>query len=375
MKRAVIAAMLWCTMFLSLPAATEEPTVYVIKSGDTLWGLSERFLNDPYYWPHFWARNPEITNPHIIKPGQKVYVYPDRIELVPPGAAPQLAAPTESAPVVAPPAETAVAHGEEPAPQEPSAEATTSVEPKTIAPAPQPARKVYSEQPRTLTYTVNGSEGFILEKKHRPAGYIIATDHNRAIVGEDDIVYTDIGSERGGKAGARFDIFQRMEPISHPNSNVIVGYKVMPLGTLQLTEMMDESSRAIILKSFREIGPGAYLIPAKERQRQITLQPTDRDLIGTIVDSKNGSEGIGEGDIAYLDLGREQGVQIGNLLYVVRDVKIDQRNLEGPAPELPVDLIGALVVVARGDNTCTALVVKSIDTIYRGDRVEMRLRK
>jgi hypothetical protein len=35
-------------------------------------------------------------------------------------------------------------------------------------------------------------------------------------------------------------------------------------------------------------------------------------------------------------------------------------------------VIGAMVIVDSGETTSTALVVKSIDTIYRGDRVEMR---
>ena len=51
-------------------AQGEEPTVYVIQKGDTLWGLSDRFLKDPYYWPNLWARNPPITNPHYIYPVQ-----------------------------------------------------------------------------------------------------------------------------------------------------------------------------------------------------------------------------------------------------------------------------------------------------------------
>jgi len=59
--------------------AVEQPSVYVIQKGDTLWGLSERFFSDPWYWPDLWAKNPDIANPHLIFPGQKVKVYADRI--------------------------------------------------------------------------------------------------------------------------------------------------------------------------------------------------------------------------------------------------------------------------------------------------------
>jgi hypothetical protein len=39
---------------------------------------------------------------------------------------------------------------------------------------------------------------------------------------------------------------------------------------------------------------------------------------------------------------------------------------------LPPEVLGAVVVVDIGESTSTALVVKSIDTIYRGDRVELK---
>ena len=61
----------------------DEPTIYVIKQGDTLWGLSDRFIKDPRYWPNMWSKNSQITNPHVIYPGQKVRVFPDRLEFLP----------------------------------------------------------------------------------------------------------------------------------------------------------------------------------------------------------------------------------------------------------------------------------------------------
>ncbi|MGD0586122.1 MAG: LysM peptidoglycan-binding domain-containing protein, partial [Oryzomonas sp.] len=80
-------AVLLFTLALFVPglalAADEEHTIYVIKKGDTLWGLSERFIKDPRYWPNMWSKNSQITNPHLIYPGQKVRVFPDRLEFEP----------------------------------------------------------------------------------------------------------------------------------------------------------------------------------------------------------------------------------------------------------------------------------------------------
>src|SRR5512145_1126043 len=70
----------------SAPAAAEgqgavpPPDTYTVRPGDTLWDLSGRFLNNPWYWPKVWSYNPDITNPHWIDPGQLLRFYPSAEE-------------------------------------------------------------------------------------------------------------------------------------------------------------------------------------------------------------------------------------------------------------------------------------------------------
>lgn len=318
-------------------AQGEEPTVYVIKQGDTLWGISDRFLKDPYYWPNLWSNNPLITNPHLIFPGQKVKVYPDRIEVEP---------------------------------VQPAVQAVKAEAPAPVPPAP-PAEEVTPAR----TFLVGGGAGFLLEKDIVPAGYIISTYQNRQMVGEDDIVYTDIGREHGAKVGDRFSIFMNLGTISHPVTNFIMGYKVIPLGTLQLSEVEEKASKAIVTKSFMEIGPGSFLMPARDRKREVSLKASPWELTGYIIDTQTGNKTISAGDIVFLDLGSAHGVEVGHMLYVVREIVPDQQYVQGTIDRLPADVLGALVVVETGEQTATALVVKSIDTIYLGDRVELKKNK
>jgi hypothetical protein len=325
-------------LFLIMPSVVraagqqDEPVIYVIKQGDTLWGLSERFINDPYYWPNMWSKNGQITNPHFIYPGRKVRIFPDRIELVP------------------------VEAGALPAQKGGPA----------TAGADESLREVAAEK----TYTLYGSEGFLVEKDFRPFGLVVGAQHDRIVTGVDDIVYTDIGAERNAKGGDKFSIFLKDIAIKHPLNNEEMGFKLIPLGALQLTDVEKKASRAIITKSYREISPGAYLQPYKEsRRREISLKNTSTDLKGYIIESLSGISIIAAGDIVYIDLGSSQGAAVGNLLYVVRDVVIDQRYVEGRIESLPQEVLGALVIIDVGKKTSTALVVKSIDTVYKGDRI------
>ena len=64
-----------CLLLLPLTAlGADKPQTYVIKKGDTLWGISEKFLKDPDYWPSLWSNKPFIRNPHLIYPGQKIAI-------------------------------------------------------------------------------------------------------------------------------------------------------------------------------------------------------------------------------------------------------------------------------------------------------------
>ncbi|MEZ8106410.1 LysM peptidoglycan-binding domain-containing protein [Vibrio cortegadensis] len=48
------------------------PQTYIVVKGDTLWDISALYLDHPWLWPRLWQINPDIENPHLIYPGDRL---------------------------------------------------------------------------------------------------------------------------------------------------------------------------------------------------------------------------------------------------------------------------------------------------------------
>ncbi|CAM2772272.1 LysM peptidoglycan-binding domain-containing protein [Vibrio ordalii] len=55
-----------------LTVKANAPQTYTVVKGDTLWDISALYLDNPWLWPRLWQINPEIDNPHLIYPGDKL---------------------------------------------------------------------------------------------------------------------------------------------------------------------------------------------------------------------------------------------------------------------------------------------------------------
>ncbi len=76
MKRLLITMAILC-LALSVQAQQVElredhPREYIVQQGDTLWDIASQFLTQPWQWPAIWQANPQVDNPHLIYPGDRI---------------------------------------------------------------------------------------------------------------------------------------------------------------------------------------------------------------------------------------------------------------------------------------------------------------
>lgn len=324
---------------LALPVFAAEPQIYTIKKGDSLWGISQRFIQDPYYWPNLWANNPDITNPHLIYPGQKVRIYNGRIEFLP--QYPQPAAPAE---VVAEPTPVPVAE----------------VVPEPLAP----------EEPQVqVMKSLGGGRGFLLTDE-TPLGLVVDSVDNRVLLAQDDVVFLDMVDPAQVKVGDSYSLFTAGKEVLHPQTGKKFGTIMFELGFLQVVSVDGRTVEARIIDVYREIERGAQVFPYLPARKEIELKKGQAALSGYLLEGQQDKLSLGQNDVVYIDLGTDSGVQVGNLLYLSRpreasELALDKKN----AIPLPDQLLGAALVVEARAKSSAAFIFKSVSEIHVGDRV------
>jgi hypothetical protein len=68
----LVAMLAGAAMAQDVSVRPDHPDEYIVVKGDTLWDISGVFLEQPWQWPAIWHANPQIENPHLIYPGDRI---------------------------------------------------------------------------------------------------------------------------------------------------------------------------------------------------------------------------------------------------------------------------------------------------------------
>ena len=319
------------------------PDKHDVVKGDTLWGISQMFLEHPWCWPQVWGMNrDEIKNPHWIYPGQIVYFdrVAGRLRLGQPAAGGNNGGiPTvHMSPQI---------RGENLANN-----AITTIPTNTIEP--------FLSQPLILE-----------ENDLADAPRIIASQQGHVNAGKSEKVYA-MGNLR---ENTLFQVYRPAEPLKDPSTKKILGYEAAYVGSVKLLragKSEHEASSFLVTASKRELTIGDRLLPVPnvEMANYVPHAPSSI-LAGRIVAIYEGVALAGQNQTVSINLGAKDGVDVGTVLHMYRLGEIIVDKTQGKSVvKLPDEQYGTLFVYRVFKNVSYGLIMQVSDSAQIGDIVK-----
>jgi hypothetical protein len=227
----------------------EGEGVYTIKKGDTLWDISSQFLKDPFLWPELWHRNPYITNPHLIYPGNPVRL--SDIEPIRKEEPKQVA--EEKPKEVAKEPEKEEVKKEELPPVEEKPEVVAEVKP-----IPEEEKPLYFPEVR--------SAGYLSDIDYQGIGIVLDSREGKNLMSEGDIVYLTFKTYESISIGNKYTVFRVSDEIRHPVTGKKVWKKYNIMGNVQIIDQHGNFYTAKVIESFDALIKGDLIQPySKEK--------------------------------------------------------------------------------------------------------------
>ncbi|HEX3396321.1 MAG TPA: LysM peptidoglycan-binding domain-containing protein [Steroidobacteraceae bacterium] len=325
-----------------IPLAENAPDSYVVKRGDTLWGIAKVFLRDPWYWPEIWQVNPQVHNPHLIYPG-------DTLRLVYINGQPQIVLQRGDGVRVEPRVRS-----------EPIDSAITTIPYATVA--------AFMSKPSVLD-----------RDQIKVAPYVLATRDLHVVMSEGDTLYAR-GFTTPAELGSHYNVVRVGDPLIDPDDKRLLGYDGIYTGSGHVTRQGDPTT-LIMTESARESRAGDKLIPGGVDVPLDFIPSAPRvKTEGRIISVSNGVTVIGQYEVVVVNRGARDGLAPGNVLGVfdtgplVADTdkkgffSVDRFGTK--RVQLPSERTGTFMVFKTFDNISYGLIMEATNLIRVGDKIE-----
>ncbi len=342
--------------------APDYPERYVVVKGDTLWGISKRFLNDPWLWPSVWHINPGIRNPHLIYPGDIIvmHIVDGKPYITLDGQAGMQPDQVTSGGSQKPRTLEPVKPGLRVVKLSPSARVSGIH--KAISTIPMNAIRPFLDRPRVVT-----------EEQLEDAPYIVSSYEEHLISGTGNRVY----ARNITKPLSGYNIVRPGNAYIDPETGDVLGYEAIYLADAHLVKIgkdEDEPATLSVTKALREVLNNDVLIPHEQREQMFQFTPRSPDVPvkGQIMSVFNGVSQIGQFMVVVLNRGEKDGLAPGHVLAVMqKGAKVyDSQRFFFTSVKLPDERAGIMMVFKTYENLSYALVMEANRAMHIQDRFE-----
>jgi len=323
----------------------QHPRQYTVQKGDTLWGISSMFLEDPWYWPEIWQKNQQVQNPHLIFPG-------DVLTLVYVNGQPQMLLNETKHKEV----QQASEEGGLPVKKLGPSIRTSSLE-ASIPSIPGDAIRQFLTKPRVVS-----------KEQLDDAPYIVGSEFGNLILGSGDRVYIrgEIDKER-----VRFSVFRPGKALRDPETDDVLGYEAIYTGEVHVTAYDDPASGDLTFTE-REILIGDRLLPEDRSKLENLFFPhvPDREVNAQIMELNEALTGVAQFQVVTINKGERDGMEVGHLLatFTNGDTVRDRHNKRSSKPvKLPNERSGLVMIFKTFDQVSYAITLESKRVIRNYD--------
>lgn len=316
-----------------LTLVDNPPDRHIVVKGDTLWGISGKFLKQPWRWPEIWQMNKEeIKNPHWIYPG-------DIILLDTSSGSPRL----KMAKRVT--GQDGKVH--------PMIHSTPG---ELVIPSiPSNIIEPFISQPLIVESSGSNSEAVI-----------VAAQEDRMLLGTGDSFYANGIPDSNIE---KWQIFRKGKPLKDPETGEVLAYEAFYLGNARLIKPGEPATLRVTLAK-EEIARGDELVPAQPPEiiSYVPHRP-DQSIEARVMSIYGGMEEGGTTAIVSLTRGKDDGLEVGHVVALFRNrvsTNIDDNGIRTDTP-VPEERYGLAFVFRVFDRVAYALVVSSSKSVIVGD--------
>ncbi len=309
-----------------------HPQTHVVKKGDTLWDISQLFLNDPWLWPEIWHVNPQIDNPHLIYPG-------DILNLVYIDGRPKLVVKRGKDVKLTPKVRVSELDLAIPA-----------IPLDAISPFLTDSRIVESEQLKAAPYVLSGNDGHIVS-------------------GAGDQMYARGTFKKGEE---NFGIFRPGSAYIDPDTQELLGYQAFSVASAKITSVERDVATLGLNRTSEEVRRGDRLLPDEERKISSNFYPSapTSDIDGYIIAVEGGVSQVGSMDVVVINKGQREGLDVGQVLAIYRVGERVRDPVTKEIVKVPDSRAGMLMVFRTFDKVSYGLVLKASRTLTVMDKVK-----
>ena len=313
----------------------DHPEQYTVVKGDTLWDISGRFLREPWKWPELWHANPQVENPHLIYPG-------DRLSLVYVDGQPRLM----------------LNRGASRGTIKLSPTVRTTPMAEAIPTIPLQAINSFLLSNRI----VDSAEEF------NGAPYIVAGNAERVISGSGDRVYGRGVFEDNIPV---YGIFRQGKTYIDPETGEFLGINADDVGSAEIVDMEGDIATMMLTRVTQEARIGDRLFASEERAVNSSFMPSEpeEEINGLILDVPRGVTQIGQFDVVTLNKGARDGLKDGNVLAVYKTGETVRDRVTGENVKIPDERAGLLMVFRTYEKLSYGLVLQATRSLSVKDKV------